>query len=58
MVRVLQRGRLLVERPGDPATFLLLPGDYEVVALQGGREIARHSLTLAAGDTHTIAIGP
>jgi hypothetical protein len=58
MVRILQRGRLLVERPGDPVMFLLLPGDYEVVALQAGREIARHSLTLAAGDTHTIAIGP
>jgi hypothetical protein len=58
MVRILARGRLLVARPGDPAMFLLLPGDYEVVALSGAQEVARHRLTLAAGDTHAIAIGP
>jgi hypothetical protein len=58
LVRILRHGRLLVERPGDPAGFLLLPGDYEVVALFGRREIMRQALTLAAGDTHTITIGP
>ena len=58
LVRILRRGRLLVERAGDPAVFLLLPGEYDVVALQAGQEIARHTLTLAAGDTHTITIGP
>jgi hypothetical protein len=58
MVRVLQRGRLLVQRPGDPAAFLLLPGDYEVVGLLGAHEVLRRRLTLAAGDTQAIAIGP
>jgi hypothetical protein len=58
MVRIFARGRLLVARPGDPAVFLLLPGDYEVVVLLGAQELARHRLTLAAGDTHAIAVGP
>jgi len=32
--------------------------NYEVVVLRGSREIARQAVTLAAGDTRTIAIAP
>jgi hypothetical protein len=57
-VRVSQGGHLLATIAADPARFVLLPGSYEVVVLEASSEVLRQSLTLAAGETRRIEVGP
>jgi hypothetical protein len=58
-VRIYRGPALVADRAGNPAWFLLLPGDYTVVVLWAGRvERVRRTVSLAAGETRVMEVEP
>jgi hypothetical protein len=58
MVQVLQGGRLVMALTDNPARFVITPGSYEIAVFEGGSEVARRPLTVAAGDSQTMELAP
>ncbi len=58
MVQVLQAGRLVMALTDNPARFIITPGSYEIAVFESGSEVARRSLTIAAGDAQTMELAP
>ena len=60
LVQFMQGGRLVVGTSDNPARFMLVPGDYELVVLDpgNGSEVARRPLSVAAGDDQRIDLAP
>lgn len=58
-VEIRQGGRVIIGLGNNPATFVLAPGEYEMVAgVCGGPEVARQNFAVAAGDNRTVSLDP
>ncbi len=60
LVQFMQGGRLVVGLSDNPARFLLVPGDYELVVLDPstGGAVARQAVSVAAGEDQRINLAP
>lgn len=60
LVQMIHSDGAIIASIDNPAAFVLLPGAYELVVINAatGAEIERRALTIAAGDTQSVEIGP